>query len=101
MWRILTSYYLNISTFSLIYKVFNIRQENTCTDSYLTNRDWAAACVPVKPGGAAGPVLPVPSVSSHDYPVAVGGGGWGGGGVCTLTSLLAVFFWWFNGDLVG
>ena len=32
--------------------------------------------MPVKPGGAAGPVLPVPAVSFHDYPVAVGGGGW-------------------------
>ena len=40
-------------------------------DSY---RDWAAACVPVKPGGAAGPVLPVPAVSSRDHPVAVGWG---------------------------
>ena len=57
-----------------------------------SNRDWAAACVPVEPGGAAGPVLPVPADSPCDHPGGAGGVGGDGGGVgCTLTSLLTVF----------
>ena len=59
MWRILTSYYLNISTFSLIYKVFNIRQENTGTDSYLTNMvQIYKHAVPLEYGAAARSYIP-------------------------------------------
>ena len=60
MWRILTSYYLNTYFYFFSdYKVFNIRQENTGTDLYLTNMvQIYKHAVPLEYGAAARSYIP-------------------------------------------
>ena len=58
-WPLITWIPVPIFTFSLIYKVFNIRQENTGTDSYLTNMvQIYKHAVPLEYGAAARSYIP-------------------------------------------